>query len=202
MRMRFWSMPPPRTLKPVAPHQGGEFLDDGGVDPFKAHLGDLQFVTFALGEDRGGLEGLPVGFKQEVEFRGAADRHGFGGSLIAGERAEEGDFARADIEGIIADAVGDDADAAVFGENDGAGQRFAAGGVFDIAREDGLPALRPGGKRQEQEHGRREPGKKISGSHRNSLLREDLPQNLFQTGILPFAEKAVPLGLCVSNVIC
>ena len=68
-------------------HEGGQFLDNGGVHPFEAHLGDLQFVALALREDGRRFQRLPVRFQREIQLRCPRYRKRLTGGDIAGKGA-------------------------------------------------------------------------------------------------------------------
>ena len=140
----------------VLAHQGGHFLHEGRIDPFQAHLRQLDLLPLGAREDGGGLQLAPVEFEVEILLGGFRKLQRDLFRHIAEVGAVNGVLTRGDVQRIEADGIRGHARLPVFQEDDRLGERFPALRVADIAGKDDRPGLGQSRQGHERQEGRSE----------------------------------------------
>ena len=142
------------------------FLHQGRIDPFQAHLRQLDLLPLGAREDGGGLQFAAVELQVEIQLgrfrqlqRGLF-RH------VAEVGTEDSVLSRGDVQREEADSIGGHARLPVFQENDGLGERFPALRVADVAGKDDRPGLGQSRQGPERQEGRSEDASE--GNHLSS----------------------------------
>ena len=140
----------------VLAHQGGHFLHEGRIDPFQAHLRQLDLLPLGAREDGGGLQFAAVGLQVEIQLgrfrqlQRSLFRH------VAEVGAIDGMLSRGNVQRIEADGVRGHARLPVFQEDDRLGEWFPALRVADVAGKDDRPGLGQSRQGHERQEGRSE----------------------------------------------
>ena len=139
----------------VLAHERGHFLDQGGIDTFQTHLGELDLLPLGPREDGGGLQLAPVDLQVEIQLRRLGGVHGHFRRLIAEIGAVDGVLSSWNVKRVESDAVRGDTRLLVFQIDDSLGERLAALCVAHVSGKDYRTGLRTGEDGSHKESHRR-----------------------------------------------